>query len=114
MDRKIIIMIILDSSQILEMHQESRTWRAVYTLYPAWLNVDDWIEIPLSTEFVYDPGKNLVISMAGDSGTNKHVCRANSFDAVQYPARSVISSNRLELDGNIHDTVAELRLWFAK
>ena len=59
---------------------------------PASARAGDWITIPLTTPFVYDPSRNLVVRFAGDNSGVSNTASAHS-DATEFPSRSVGKNN---------------------
>jgi hypothetical protein len=80
---------------------------------PGGLKEGDWIEIPLSTPFTYDAGKNLVIQLSSDHGSSAHGCRVEG-SSTRYPARAAANFDRTQPTGGVSDYLADLRLWINK
>jgi hypothetical protein len=85
---------------------------AVYTgtyTISATLKAGDWIEIPLSTPFVIDPAKNLIVQMSTHTGTASNATRG-SIDATRYPSRRVYNADDTAATGTVSDQLFDLRL----
>ena len=80
---------------------------------PAGLISGDWVEIPLTTPFAYNPTKNLVVQMASDPAGSAHTCLIEA-DATLYLDRHMSTGNRTNATGVPNDFLADLRLWFSE
>ena len=78
-------------------------------LIPLGLKAGDWIEIPLTTPFVIDPTKNLVVQMTTDTGTTTNENRVHS-DGTRYPNRRAYTDGAATLTGTVSNHLADLRL----
>ena len=72
------------------------------------LKYGDWIEIPLSTPFVIDPTKNLVVQMSAASGTAGNGTRI--FDNASRYTKRRASAIPLGTTGSTSNYIADLRL----
>jgi hypothetical protein len=84
----------------------------VYTgtyLIPSTLKAGDWIEIPLSTPFVIDPTKNLLVQISNHAGNANNQTRG-SLNATRYPGR-YNSAGYTATDGTVVNFLADLRLF---
>ena len=81
---------------------------------PAGLVQGDWIEIPLSTPFTYDPARNLVVQYSSDAGGNTHPCTVSSTDFTRFPNRNTVNADRTQAMGTQNNNMYDLKVDYSK
>lgn len=83
---------------------------------PAALKVGDWLEIPFSTPFTYDPTKNLVIQWDGPGTSSTLNSIGHTLNSGRYPGHgnANVGDRSSATATNIYDLTFDLRLIIEK
>ena len=82
---------------------------------PAGLKAGDWVTIPLSTSFTYNPTKNLSVLFTTDVGSDGNNRVRLGYSATQYPIRSVgRNDNAGTTPSWTYDGITEVRFGISK
>jgi len=84
---------------------------------PAGLKAGDWVEVPFSTAFTYDPSMFLVVETKGLAGTDFNNVRGET-DATRYPSHLAITqgagANVSVMATSNFDAQVDGRFWFSQ
>jgi hypothetical protein len=99
----------LSSTFSTNMPSATTVYTGTYLIPGGTLKAGDWIEIPLSTPFVIDPTRNLLVQISNHAGDANNQIRG-SLNATRYPGRYNNALDYTTANGSVVDFLADLRL----
>jgi len=78
---------------------------------PAGLIEGDWIEIPLTSSFIYNGAGNLVTTFSTDAGSNAYNMSLSAIDATLYPGQAMGNTDRTSPTGTPSNYKVASRIW---
>lgn len=77
------------------------------------LAAGDWIEMPLSTPFVYDGSRGLVVEMSCVTGGTQNLLRGSNSDPLRYANRKAVhnSSAAVDTPTGVLNNMIDFRIW---
>ncbi len=97
-----------------QMENDTTTYTGTISI-PTGLEAGDWVEIPLSTPFTYDPEKNLVVYFDNTASTGSNTNPIRTSTAAQFLDRGAGNNSENSSQNTIpdwtDDHVMHIRLW---
>ncbi|MRS03913.1 hypothetical protein EG832_11940 [bacterium] len=98
----------LGTSFSTNMPSAATVYTGTYSI-PATLKAGDWIEIPLTTPFAYNQGRNLMVEISNHSGNAGNINRG-SVNSTLYPSRRAYAADYTTDTAGTSDFLADFRL----
>ena len=98
----------LGTSFSTNMPSSTTVYSGTYSI-PSTLKAGDWIEIPLTTTFTYDPTKNLLVQISDQSGDANNPTRGK-VDGTRFPSRRAEAPDYTVDTAVVNNFLADFRL----